>query len=726
MTLSVFMLAILVCIVMTRKYTADGVVELQKSASDSLGLESMMGDAAGGASDALSLNVDLETESDLLQSDTLALKVIEDLNLEHTKDFGPHFNPVAWLLDFITPKGQPDPAHASLEDSPKRRRHAIDTFQKNLKVTVTSGSRLIQVSYTDSDPRLAAAVVNDLVQALIDSTFQTKFTATNQVSQWLEGQLGDLRKSSEDLQRKVVALQQGSGIFGAGGTDLQGKPVVYSPVLDRLQESTAQLSQAKMNRILKESVYQVVKTGNPELISQLSGTSMGSASSQGVTNSLTLIQNLRTQESTLQAQIDQDATQFGAMYPKLIEERASMKGLQQELQDEVARVGERAKNDFEIALKSEEGAQEAYEVDRMAAEKLNNQTIEYTILAKEAGDSQELYQDLLKRLKEAGILQGLQSSNLTMVDLARTPAKPTRPNVPLYLAIAIMVGLFLGASMALLVDAIDNKIQGTEEIEALHFPLVGLVPQVTANEKSVSPIMIDSQHPAFGEAIRGLRSTLLMSRNDRPPQVILVVSPSPGEGKSTVSLNLAASFAQFNKKILLIEADLRRPVHLKRFGIKNTGGGLSVFLSDRDAPVTTDSLSGIANLQFVPAGPVPPYPAELLGSDRMKVLMEQWREEFDFIIVDCPPILPVTDSRILQELADTTLLLVRAGSTTRVALRRAYSLMAQHVKDPTNPGIGIILNAISAKSAAYYGYYGYYGGKRYEYGYKAEDTDETS
>jgi capsular exopolysaccharide synthesis family protein len=725
MTLSVFMLAVLVCIVMTRKYTADGVVELQKSASDSLGLESMMGDAASGASDALSLNVDLETESDLLQSDTLALKVIEDLNLEQTKDFGPHFNPIGWVLGFLTPKGPTDPAHASLEDSPKRRRNAIDTFEKNLKVKVTSGSRLIQVSYTDSDPRLAAAVVNDLVQALIDSTFQTKFTATNQVSQWLEGQLGDLRKSSEDLQRKVVALQQGSGIFGAGGTDLQGKPVVYSPVLDRLQESTAQLSQAKMNRILKESVYEVVKTGNPELISQLSGTSMGSASSQGVTTSFTLIQNLRTQEATLQAQIDQDSTQFGAMYPKLIEERASMKGVQRELQDEIARVGDRAKNDFEIALKSEQGAQQDYETDRMAAEKLNNQTIEYTILAKEAGDSQELYQDLLKRLKEAGILQGLQSSNLTLVDIARTPAKPTRPNVPLYLVAALIIGIFLGAATALLVDAIDNKIQGTEEIEALHFPLVGLVPQVNANEKSVSPIMIDSQHPAFGEAIRGLRSTLLMSRNDRPPQVILVVSASPGEGKSTISLNLAASFAQFNKKILLIEADLRRPVHLKRFGMKSTGG-LSVFLSDRDAPVATESLPDSPNLQFVPAGPVPPYPAELLGSDRMKMLLAQWREEFDFIIVDCPPILPVTDSRILQELADTTLLLVRAGSTTRVALRRAYLLMAQHVKDPANPGIGIILNAISSKSAAYYGYYGYYGGKRYEYGYKAEDTDENS
>jgi succinoglycan biosynthesis transport protein ExoP len=305
------------------------VIQLQKSSSDSLGLDSLMGAASGGASDGLSVNIDLQTQADILQSEALALKVIKDLNLEQNEDFKPHFSPVGWVMGLVSPRGPPIRCMQASRIRPAGGEMWSDAFGNNLKVKVTAGTRLLEVDYTNRDPKVAAAVVNHLVQALIDYTFQTKFTATNQVSQWLEGQLGDLRKQSEQLQSRVVALQQGSGIFGVGGTDPQGKPVIYSPVLDRLQQSTAQLSQAQMNRVLKASVAEVVKTGNAELISQLSGTSIGSSSGQGVTNSLALIQNLRLQEATLQAQIDQDSSQFGAAYPKLIQERASMKGLQQ-------------------------------------------------------------------------------------------------------------------------------------------------------------------------------------------------------------------------------------------------------------------------------------------------------------------------------------------------------------------------------------------------------------
>src|ERR1700678_4170585 len=309
-TAVVFLLAVFACVFMTRRYTATSIIQLQKSSSDSLGLDSLMGAESGAASDDMSVNVDLQTQADILQSESLALKVIKDLNLAQNEDFKPHFSPVGWVMGLVSPRGPADPPHASLEDSPGRRLRVVRVFGNNLKVKVTAGTRLLEVDYTNRDPKVAAAVVNHLVQSLIDYTFQTKFTATNQVSQWLEGQLGDLRKQSEQLQSRVVALQQGSGIFGVGGTDPQGKPVIYSPVLDRLQQSTAQLSQAQMNRVLKGSVAEVVKTGNAKLISQLRGTSIGSSSSPGVTNSLAVIQNLRLQEATLRAQIDQDASQF--------------------------------------------------------------------------------------------------------------------------------------------------------------------------------------------------------------------------------------------------------------------------------------------------------------------------------------------------------------------------------------------------------------------------------
>ena len=709
----VFLLSVCACVFMTRRYTATSVIQLEKSSSDSLGLDSLMGAASGGASDALSVNIDLQTQANILQSEALALKVVKDLNLEQNEDFKPHFSPIGWVMGLVSPRGPADPPHAGLEDSPVRRARVAKAFARNLKVKVTAGTRLLEVDFTNRDPKVAATVVNHLVQALIDYTFQTKFTATNQVSQWLEGQLGDLRKQSERLQSRVVALQQGSGIFGVGGTDPQGKPVIYSPILDRLQQSTAQLSQAQMNRVLKASVAEVVKTGNAELISQLSGTSIASGSGQGVMNSLALIQNLRLQEATLQAQIDQDASQFGAAYPKLIQERASLKGVQQSLQDEIRRTAERSENDFKVASKAEQGARAAYESDRVAAEKLNDKSIEYAILSKEADQSQELYQDLLKRLKEAGILEGLHSSNVTVVDQASAPARPSKPQVPLYLVLGVGLGIFLGCCVALLVEAVDNKIQGAEEIEALQIPLLGISPQIEASSRA---IMLDSRHAdtAFGESVRRLRSGLLISRSGTPPQVLLISSASPGEGKSTLSLNLAVSLSQYEKKVLLVEADMRRPVLRRRLGLEGTDG-LSVLLSDREAATGVVPAPNNPNLYLLPSGPTPPYPADLLGSPRMHTLMEEWRTEFDFIVVDSPPVLPVTDAQLLEEMADATVLLARVGFTTRAALERAYKLLLMHRKDQARPAIGVLLNFVARRSSAYYGYYGYYGGKKYEY-----------
>jgi polysaccharide biosynthesis transport protein len=712
----VFLLSVSACAFMTRRYTASSVIQLEKSSSDSLGLDSLMGAASGGASDALSVNIDLQTQANILQSEALALKVVKDLNLEQNEDFKPHFNLIGWVMGLVSPRGPADPPHASLQNSPARRARVAKAFSNNLKVKVTAGTRLLEVDFTNRDPKVAAAVVNHLVQALIDYTFQTKFTATNQVSQWLEGQLGDLRKQSELLQSRVVALQQGSGIFGVGGTDPQGKPVIYSPILDRLQQSTAQLSQAQMNRVLKASVAEVVKTGNAELISQLSGTSIASGSGQGVMNSLALIQNLRLQEATLQAQIDQDASQFGAAYPKLIQERASLKGVQQSLQEEIKRTAERSENDFKVASKAEQGARAAYDNDRVEAEKLNDKSIEYAILSKEADQSQELYQDLLKRLKEAGILEGLHSSNVTVVDQASAPARPSKPQVPLYLALGAGLGIFLGCCVALLVEAVDNKIQGADEVEALQIPLLGISPQIEANKTSSHALMLDSRHAdsAFGESVRRLRSGLLISRSGTPPQVLLVSSASPGEGKSTLSLSLAISLSQYEKKVLLVEADMRRPVLCRRLGLQRTDG-LSVLLSDREAATAILPAANNPNLYLLPAGPTPPYPAELLGSPRMHSLMDEWRAEFDFIVVDSPPVLPVTDAQLLEEMADATVLLARVGFTTRAALERAYKLLLMHRKDQARPAIGVLLNFVARRSSAYYGYYGYYGGKKYEY-----------
>jgi capsular exopolysaccharide synthesis family protein len=710
----VFFLAVCVCIFMTRRYTASSTIELQKSAADSPSLDTLMGGSAGGANDALSLNVDLQTQSDILQSEALALQVVRELNLEQNEDFKPHFNPIGWVMGLITPAGISDPKNASLENSPRRRRRIVQTFEDSLKVKVNAGTRLTEVTFTNRDPKVAAAVVNHLIQALIQYNFETRISASNAISKGLENQLSELRQHTEELQSKVVALQQGSQLFGVGGTDETGKQTVSSPVLQSLEKSTTQLSQATMNRVLKQAVYDTVKSGNAEAISQLSGTQMSTEGGTGVMGSLSLIETLRTQESTLKSQIEQESTKFGPAYPRLQQDKASLAAVERSLQDEIDRIAVRAKSDYEIAVKAEEGARAAYDADRAAAGKLNDQGIQYAILSKEAEQSQTLYQDLLKRLKEAGIVEGLHSSNVSIVDPATPPGKPSKPNIPVYLTLGVLAGLFLGAGAALLVDALDNKIQGTEEIEAMGLPVLGLVPQIKMDDTAPGVLLLNSEYSVFGEAVRGLRSTLLESHTGKQVQVLLVTSSSPREGKSALALNLAISQAQFNKKVLLVEADMRRPVLRKILGLSGSDG-LSDLLSNPKATVAPQMLPDHLNLHCMPAGSVPQYPSELLGSERMKFLVREWRADYDFIVLDCPPVLPVTDTQYLEGLADATFLVARAGATSKIALQRSYQLLFRHVKDPQNPRIGVVLNFISLRSAAYYGYYGYYGDAKYEY-----------
>jgi capsular exopolysaccharide synthesis family protein len=708
------------CLVCTRRYEATGMVQVQKQGMDAMGLEDLMSGASGDDANPLSANIEIQTQANILQSDTLALRTIEQLKMEGTEDFRQHWNPFRWLVEQVSPAGIPDPPGAKLEDAPQRRYKALKVFSKNLKVKPITGTRIIEIDYSNPDPKLAAAVVNTLTHALSDYAFQTRYDATNQASNWLSDQLGDLRKDSEQLQAKVVSLQQQSGVYSLGTTDAQGREQAYSGVLDQLQQATVAMNVATQNRILKGAIAKAAETGNAEMLSGLAGNNLPGAAG-GMNNSLTLIQGLRQQEATEQAALREAEVKFGPAYPKLAELRGNIAGIDHSIQDEINRIKGRAASDYTIAQQAEQISRKAYEDAKKEADILNNKAIEYEIVHQEAEQSRGLYEDLLKRLKEAGVLEGLKSSNITLIDPGRTPAKPTTPNVPVYMAIALVGGWVLGCCGAFLTDNLDNKVISVDDVEDM-FKLspLGVLPKIELPASQADPtkriLALADPASTYVEALRSIRTALLLSQTDAPPKTILVTSSIAGEGKSFCSLNLAIILAQSGRKTLIIDTDLRRGTLRQKLGLPYSPG-LSDLLAGQQTTPPILAVPGIDNLHVLLAGATPPNPTDLLESEAMKTWLQKFRHQYDFVVLDSAPVLPVTDSVALNTLADATLLIVRSRVSERPQAQRSYHLLRREGRHY----VGLILNGMDVNDSSYYGYHGY---RRYGYRYSEENGRE--
>ena len=573
------------------------------------------------------------------------------------------------------------------------------------------------------------------MEDLVEYNFQTRHNATHEASKWLGSQLADLRKQSEDLQAKVVELQRDSGVFAFGQTDTQGREQVFTPELDQLQQATTQLEQAQAARIMKGALYQVVKDGDPELISGVAGNGMLAGASAGVSGSLALLQNLRSDEAQTQAKLNELSAKFGPGYPKLAELESNLDSTQKSIHSESDRIAARVRNDYTVAEQIEDKDRAIFLEQKSQAEAQNDKAVQYQIARQEANQSRTLYENLVGRMKEADVVAGMRSSNITLVDPALVAARPAKPNALIYAAGSIAGGLLFGICGALLRDATDTRIRELGEMELLFAEAsIGLLPyhdsrserkrMADANESSwastgavhsaTSNLMtsnaaiaaIDPRAP-YTEALRVLCTSLMQGNNGGPcGQVFLVTSSVPGEGKSMLSSNLAIVHAQRGKTVLLIDGDLRTPVLHQRLNLES-GHGLSSLLFEGNidgvGSATQIPFPGIPGLAVLPAGPVPGYPAELLASDGMSELVHICRRYYDYIIIDGAPILPVTDSALLSRYADFTLVVARHNVTDRRSLERTCQILrSQGVRK-----IGVVLNGVKASGGAQFRYYGY-------------------
>jgi succinoglycan biosynthesis transport protein ExoP len=759
--IAMLLLAACYCTLATRRYKATGDIQIQKEATGEFGLESgVMGrDDNSVSTDSLDYNITLQTAANILQSNALALVVIRDLKLEDTHDYFPQHagtSPADRLSGAVSRlsfwRKPLEPLSIPLDQAPNRRYKALKIFASHLKVEPVIGTRLIDVSYSDPDPARSAAVVNHLIAELQEFTFQQRFTATLQGSSWLTGQLADLKRQMQELQAKAIALQRDTGMFGNDAS--------RNTVLARLDSLNQTLAQAESNRILKEAIDRVAANGDPELISSLGGNSnIGAVSSMA--NSLTLVQSLRTQEAGLRAELAEDTVRYGPAYPKLGELQAQLAGVDRSIQEEVHRLGERAHSDYLVAAREEAGARAAFEQQKVAAGKLNDSMLAYGLAKQEADSSRDIYENLLSKLKQTGVLQGLKASNITVVAMAQVPPPdyPSSPRILLILAAAVAAGLLLGGALTVGIELTDNKVRSFEGMErTLNIPLIAVLPMIEragrrkpgalsgaingamrllgrpASPTTIASVLpgapelpprlaaLDQQPSTFAEGLRSLRTALLLSRSGRPPQVVLITSCLEGEGKTTLALNLAALLAQGGSRVLLVDADLRKPTLCTWFGssqvVHGRGAdsefssdqipGLGVALTNAAAPGVRNPLEAMPNFAVLCGEEVPPFPSELLSSARMRSLLDGWKTEYDFIVLDSPPVLPVTDAVLLSQVSDATLLVARHGQTTRQALKRsAEALRKQH---PGHAALGMVLNAVSRDSGDFYEYFGYQGG----------------
>jgi polysaccharide biosynthesis transport protein len=647
----------------TRKPVYEGLTRLQidPNRSTNLGLDD---------DKPASVETDsrVKTEIEIIQSETVASQVIDSLRLYSNANFAGRDRVNAEILGIS-------------QLTPLQRQHLIRNFKSNLTVKVVPNTEVVEIHFRNSDPSLAANVANSVITEYTKHNFMARVDGTAQVSQWLSKQLEEIQQSTTIAQQKLATFQKDNNLLGAGESD--------NIVTDRLKRLNEELTQAEADRIVKEGRYRLARAGNPELIDS--------------TLSSSTLQVLRTQQAELQAQYSQLSGKFGSRYPKLHELQLQLTELDSEIKMERENIGQRIANEYSTAAKTESVIRSDFDQQKQQAYKLDEHVGQYAILKHEVESGQRLYDTLRLKLKAAGIALGLTSSYVNVIDHAQIPDTPVEPKKTLYLALGLGGGLFGGLLLGLIRDSIDDTVATSEELESIiAIPELGSVPflPVLADrshkelKRPFAPIALLEPNSPGVEAYRALCSVILLSSPDSPFKTLVVTSATSGEGKSTVSCNLATALAQRGRRVLLVDADLR----CSSFGaVLGSRPGLSTMCANAESHPRYRPIVNLPNLHVIPAGIRPSDPSGLLDSVGMQEIMTVWRAEYDHVIVDTPPVLPFADALALAARADGVILVARSGVSRSKALMRARDVL---LRSRSNL-LGFVLNAVREREDYY-------------------------
>ncbi len=648
-----------------------------------------------------------QTQYKILETRSIAKRVIQNLKLAEHSEFLPKpESPFQkWKSNILTPISDlftsSNKSSSPNKEQPESEKETtlVNQFLGRLNIEPIRNSRLVKIHFDSNDPELSTQVPNTLATAYIQQNLETRFIATQQAKEWLNGQLDDLKAKVERADEVLQA-------FGAQH-DIISLEEKENVTMLRLTELNTALTKAESERMAKEALYKQTKDGNFDSIPSI------------LENRL--IMDLKQAYVQLEAQYMKLSETFKPEYPEMVRLKSQMQTVQKRIDAEINKIIAGIKNDYESNLRRESLLRDAFEKQKTKAQEMKERAIQYNILKREADTNRELYKGLLQRMKEAGVSAGIMASNIQVIDQAELPTKPYKPNMKLNLLLAAVVGLFLGVGLAFFFEYLDNTVKTPEDLEQLiRLPSFGMVPEISYERRrrveSGRPYpveLITFGHPKsmLSEAYRNIRTSILLSFSEKPPKKIIISSPNPTEGKTTTVINTAIALSQTGARVLIIDADLRKPKIHKIFDEEN-GLGLSNFLSGQGELEAIIKKTEIPNLYYIPSGPIPPNPSELLGSNLFKSMLESLGESFDHLVLDSPPVLGFADSIILSTAVDGVILVVLSGKTPRETLQRAKEILYQ-----VNAKIlGVVINRVDIQRSDY-GYYYY----KYQHYYGEEE-----
>ena len=652
-----------------------------------------------------------QTQFTILKSRGLARRTIEALKLWDSPEFGGGdaeaqksfrvTEAIGGAARWVTGLLSSAPAEVGVPDAGEtsRQSRVIDAFLDALTVAPIRNSSLVDVRFGSRDPRMAAAVANAVVKQYIDQNLEYKFLSTKEASDWLGEQLAVERKKLEDSEQALQRYREKGDAVA-----LEDRQNI---VVQRLTDLNSAYTRARTDRFEKEALYNQLKSLQND---------RAALDTFPAILSNTFIQQLKSQLADLQRQQAQLADRLGEKHPDMIKLNSAIQNTEAKLQGELGKVVQSVRNEFLSAQAKERSLASELEAQKSGALSLNRKGIEYSVLRREAESNKQMYEALMQRAKETGISGELKASNIRVVDQAEVPRKPVRPRKTMNLLLGLFGGLMAGIGLAFFVEYLDNRVKSPDEIrQFLGLSFLGLVPSVREQDlqDGQSPMVSETVPQNFAEAFREIRTSVMFSSADVGSRSVLITSTQPSEGKSVVAANLAVSLAHAGQRVLLVDADMRKP-RLHELMKVEQDPGLSSLLVGRAKVNEVVQKTSTSNLWVMPAGPNPPNPAELLGSTRLVELLRALSEHFDWIVLDSPPVMAVTDASVIAHRTTGIIFVVGSEQVNRhKALTAVQKLQGSKAKI-----LGVVLNRANVQRNPYY--YSHYYTHEYAGYYSSE------